>query len=149
MPKTDTDPLGEGFKWRLRAQLDRVTPRYSPPRYLAPARGRIGAWRFAPVGLAAGVVGMLGLTAYAATGSPNPAVWTQQIVTRIGPGEAQPPSPSAEPSEHPAAPEASDGDRPPTARPEPTATSEPTVRTQPNESPEPGDGEQSGSRGDR
>ena len=82
MPKTEDDPLGPHFAWRLRAELDRIQPRFSSPRYLsAGARLRVGAWRFAPVALAIGATSILGLTAWAATGSTNPAVWTERMTT--------------------------------------------------------------------
>lgn len=141
MPRTDPDPLGDGFKWRLRAELNRVRPRYSAPRYLSPARHGIGAWRFAPAGLAAGVAGMIVLTAYAATGSPNPVVWTQQIVTKIQPNVAPVSSPgsasSSEPSHHEASP----------APAPPTRAAEPTERPEPTETPEPSGGDHSGVAG--
>lgn len=142
MPNTDLDPIGDRFKWRLRSELNRITPRYSPPRYLAAPRRRAGPWRFAPAGLALGLVGMLGLTAYAATGSPNPVVWTQQIVTRMGPNGSES-SPAAEPSSEPAprlvAPEAPSPNREsePTSRPQPSQSPEPRESPDPRESPEP------------
>lgn len=85
MPKIEGDPLGRGFEWRLRAELDRVRPRWSSPRYLNAPPHRVGAWRLAPAGLVVGVVGILALSAYAATGSANPVVWEQRIVTTIQP----------------------------------------------------------------
>ena len=100
-----------------------MQPRYSSPRYLSHARRRIGTWRFAPAGLAAGVAGMLVLTAYAATGSPNPVVWTQKILTTIEPvvvPESIPTSaPSLAPTPHEAVP-------PPADEPEPTERPEPS-----------------------
>jgi hypothetical protein len=138
MPKTDPDPLGDGFKWRLRAELNRVEPRYSSPRYLLPARHRIGAWRFAPAGLAAGVVSMLALTAYAATGTANPVEWTEKIVTTIetNPGPQATPSsePGSSPSPHgaiapPAAP--TEHEQPGTPRPEPSEGPEPSSSPEP------------------
>lgn len=83
MPKTE-DLLGPGFEWRLRAALDRVRPPHSAPRYLsatATATLRTALWRAAPV-VAVGVAGLL-LTAYAATGSPNPVIWTQNAASAI------------------------------------------------------------------
>ena len=132
MPSTDPDPLGDGFKWRLRAELNRIRPPYSSPRYVSGARHHIGAWRLAPAALAVAFVGMLGLTAFAATGSPNPAVWTQQIVTRIDPSPVSSPSPVASdsPSPHVAAP------APPTQRAEPTPRTEPSQRPEGTPSPE-------------
>ena len=85
MPKTEGDPLGPGFDWRLSVELNRVRPRWSSPRYLNAPPHRVGAWRLAPVGLVAGVIGILALSAYAATGSANPVVWEQRIVTTIQP----------------------------------------------------------------
>ena len=124
MPRTDTDPLGDGLKWRLRAELNRVQPGYSSPRYLAPARHRVVVWRVAPAALAVAVAGMLGLTAFAATGSPNPVVWTQHIMTRIEPNTELQPSPT-----------------PPTATPPsravPAVPAPPTHQVEPSEKPEP------------
>jgi len=148
MPKSDDDPLGPLFAERLRAELDRVEPRFSSPRYLAPHR--VGGWRFAPAALAIGLAGIVGLSAYAATGSPNPAVWTEHVVTVI---RQAPPSPTSEPTQAPNEPKAA----PPVApahesSPEPSEQPEPTNRPEPNESPEPssspepsGGGDHSGS----
>lgn len=132
MPRTDQDPLGEGFKWRLRAELNRVVPRYPSPRYLSPAaRHRLGPRRIAPVGLSAGVIGIVALTAYAATGSPNPVVWTERIVTTVQPNATteggSSPAPSPAPSQHAVAP-------PPAAPP--TDQAEPTPHAEPSEGPE-------------
>ena len=152
MPKTDSDPIGDQLQARLRAELDRVQPRWSPPRYLSPAPQRIGAWRLGPPSLVAAIAGTLALTAYVATGSPNPAVWTQRIVTTVvpnaGPESTPLPTPGQTPSPHAAAP----APAPPTERTEPTASAEPSEppeaspTPEPSASPEPGDshdGEQS------
>jgi hypothetical protein len=138
MPKSD-DPLGPLFEQHLRAELDRVRPRFSPPRYVAPHR--LGAWRLAPAALAIGVAGILGLTAYAATGSPNPAVWTEHVVTVIhqAPSSptAEPTQPSSEPkAAPPVAPKQTKTPQPP-EQAEPTEQPEPTNRPEPSESPEP------------
>jgi hypothetical protein len=130
MPRTDTDPFGDGLRRRLRAELDRVQPPSSSPRYLVSARHRVAVWRVAPAALAAAVVGMLGLTAYAATGSPNPVVWTQHIMIRIEPNSASPETTPATqgltPSSHPA-----------TAAPAPaTHEARPTERPEPSEKPQ-------------
>lgn len=152
MPKTDPDPLGEGFKRGLRAELDRIQPPYSSPRYMSPTH-RISPWRLAPAGLAAGVAGILALSFYAATGSPNPAVWTHTIVTKIQPNaptEASPVSAPSPPQASPAigsmapAPPA-EHDGPTTSSPRPTERPEPTGSPEPRESPEPTDGQHSGS----
>jgi len=151
MPKTDTDPLGPYFGWRLRAELDRVQPPFSSPRYVQ--THRVGAWRLAPAVLAIGIAGILGLSAYAATGSANPAVWTERAVTVI---HQAPPSPTSEPIQPPSQPKAAPPVAPkPTQRAESTEPPEPTNRPEPSESPEPsqspepsgGDHEGSGSGG--
>jgi hypothetical protein len=125
MPRTDTDPLGDRLKRRLRAELDRVQPPSSSPRYLVSPRRRVAVWRVAPAALAAAVVGMLGLTAYAATGSPNPVVWTQHIMTRIAPNSAPPETTPATPG------------LTPSSHPEPAAPAPATHEAQPPEQPEP------------
>ena len=136
MPRTDTDPLGDRLKWRLRAELNRIQPAHSSPRYLAAAHHRVAVWRVAPAALAAAVLGMAGLTAYAATGSPNPVVWTQHIMTRIEPNsvpESSPVTASPTPPSHVAtgAPVV-----PPTHQPEPTERPEPSEA--PESTPSPG-----------
>ncbi len=105
MPKTDDDPLGPAFEWRLRAALDRVQPRFSRPRY-ANATGRVHAWRVAPMALAAGLAGVLVLSASAVTGSANPAVWTSRIVTAIEASPTMQATPVPEPTAVPQAPKA-------------------------------------------
>lgn len=102
MPKTD-DLLGPGFAWRLRAALDRVQPPHDAPRYLSVNPGgtlRTVSMRAAPA-VAVGVAGLL-LTAYAATGSPNPVIWTQNAASAITSiTHAPEPSPMAEPGSAP------------------------------------------------
>jgi hypothetical protein len=85
MPKTDRDPLGPSFQWRLRSALDRIEAPPSTPRYATASARTARPLRFARVGLVSGLTGILALTAFAATGSANPAVWTQRIVTTIKP----------------------------------------------------------------
>jgi hypothetical protein len=85
MPKTERDPLGPSFQWRIRSALDRIEPPPSAPRYATASPRAARPLRFARVGLASGITGILALTAFAATGSANPAVWTQRIVTTIKP----------------------------------------------------------------
>ena len=104
------DPLGPELQNRLRAELDRVQPRFSSPRYLK-SQPRPLAWRFAPAALVASVISMLALSAYVATGSPNPADWGHEVVTIIQTGSTTPtptvhptltPTPTpAEPTEKP------------------------------------------------
>jgi hypothetical protein len=137
MPKTEGDPLGPAFERRLRGELDRVQPRFSPPRYLS-AGNRPLVRRFAPVALAVSVVGILALSAFAATGSPNPVVWTEHVVTVIHPIPSSR-TPSSSPHERgdgPAATHGQDGDR--RGSPEPSERAEPSE--QPSESPERNEG---------
>ena len=102
MSKTD-DLLGPGFEWRVRAVLDRVQPPHTAPRYLSVTPGgtlRTAFVRAVPA-VAVGVAGLL-LTAYAATGSPNPVIWTQNAASAITSITRAPePSPAAEPSSAP------------------------------------------------
>ena len=138
------DPFGPDLEDRLRADLDRVRPLHSSPRYLSTTAASTG-WRLAPAVLAAGVIGILALSAFVATGSPNPAVWTQRIVTTVvpngGPESTPLPTQGQAPSPHAAAP----APAPPTERTEPTASAEPSEPAEasptpePSGSPEPGD----------
>jgi hypothetical protein len=140
------DQLGPDLKDRLRAQLDRVQPLNSAPRYRA-APPRPTTLRLAPAVLGVSVVAILALSAFVATGSPNPAVWGHDAVTIIQSSSTTPtPTPKAAP----------------TQKPQPTPThkvesSEPTERPKPGEpgehhvSPQPSDdhsGTGSGSVGD-
>jgi hypothetical protein len=144
MPGADKDPLGPDMEERLRRELDAVQPRFSSPRYLSAGR-RPGVWRFAPAALAAAIVGIVGLAAFA--GSPNPVVWTEHVVTVLHPqtsptatpAAASPmPSPSSEGHETPE----------PSESAEPKDSPEPSGSPEPRESPEPSGGEsQSGSGG--
>lgn len=101
MPKTE-NPLGPGFEWRLRAALDRVQPPHHAPRYLSvtPRRALQTAIMRATPAVAVGLAGLL-LTAYAATGSPNPVIWTQNAASAITSITHPEPSPTAEPSSAP------------------------------------------------
>lgn len=83
MPKTE-DPLGPGFESRLRAALDRVPIPHGEPRYTSAAAGAVtrrAIGRALPVAAVA-LAGLL-LTAYAATGTPNPLTWTQNAASAI------------------------------------------------------------------
>ena len=115
MPDAD-----EELRRRLREELDRVRPLYSQPRYLS-FRGRPLAWRLAPLVLASAMLAIVGLTAYA--GSPNPVVWSQDVVNVVHPSESTP-TPTQAPSE-------------PTEKPEPAENAEPTESPEQHESPEP------------
>jgi hypothetical protein len=86
MPIGEHSPLGPGFDRRLRAALDRVvppTPHVMSARYRmlgAPARR---ALRLVPTLTVVVVVGVVSITAFAATGSANPVVWTQRAAASI------------------------------------------------------------------
>jgi hypothetical protein len=129
------------FEWRLRAALDQVTPLWSPPRYQT-ARALARPWRLAPVVVAGAATVLLALTATAATGSPNPVVWTQRATTTIEsvghPAEAAPnPEPSPEQPHAnpraavPAPPTHQSQHAAPTQRPEPSDHPEPTASAHP------------------
>lgn len=146
MSKIDDDPLGPGFRWRLRAALDPVKPPFSPPRYQT-VRHRPIAWRVAPAMLAVAAIFGLSVTAFAATGSPNPAIWTQRAVSAID-------SAAHAPQTTPAAQSASEpSDEPTKAAPAAPATSthehEGQSQSEPRESPEPASNRSSGSSDDR
>jgi hypothetical protein len=102
MPKTE-NPLEPGFDWQLRAALDRVQPPHNAPRYLSVTATRTLRTVFgrAAPAVAVGIFGLL-LTAYAATGSPNPVIWTQNAASAITSiTHAPEPVPTAEPSSAP------------------------------------------------
>ena len=141
MPKTEDDPLGPGFVRRLRGELDGIRPRPSSPRYVT--QGGPVRLRIAPAVLAVSLVAILALSLFAATGSPNPVVWSERVVTVIHPNDANP-SPTATPEEHRGAPAATPGEEDnhnsspePSERPEPTKPSEPTEQPEPTDGPEP------------
>ena len=138
------DPLGPGVESRLRAELDRVQPRFGTPRYLS-YRQRPVAWRFAPAVLVASVISMLALTAYVATGSPNPADWGHDVVTIIQTGSTTP-----TPSEHPTLKPTPSPEEPspkPSQEPKEHQSPEPSEPAE-HESPEPSDGHSGGGSGD-
>jgi len=153
MPKTDDDALGPALERRLRRELNRVQPRFSSPRYASAAHPRVRMWRLAPVMLGVSLVSILALSGFVATGSANPVVWTQRVVTVI---ESNPP-PTSEPS--PAQPKAAppagaahtpEHQAPATSEPrEDSETPEPGRTPEPTESPEPSDSHSgSGGAGD-
>ena len=132
MSNTDPDELHPTLSARLRAELDSVRPPHTVPRY-AISPPPVRAWRLAPLILATAFTGILALTAFAATGSPNPAVWTNRVETVI-----HPPSPSPTHEDQPAPTQ-------PPAEPAAAPTHAPTDKAQPtsspgHESPEPEDG---------
>jgi outer membrane biosynthesis protein TonB len=161
MPIPDEEMLGPRLERRLKAALDEVVP---PSPTLSSARYRMGAiksfsraWRFAPALVAIAAAGAV-LTATAATGSPNPAIWRDRAGTVIQNVSHFPgPSPKAVPSKKPAPrvsptsegsipahPTPSSGHPKPTSepsdRPEPTPSPEPTDRQQPSPTPDPSPG---------
>jgi hypothetical protein len=87
MKIADRDPLGPDFDLRLRAALDRIvppTPYPSGARYKLMAislnRRTLGLASLLAAACAAGVVLLSG---FAATGSPNPVVWSQRAAATI------------------------------------------------------------------
>ncbi len=108
MPIPDHDTLGNGFESQLKAALDNVAPpspmvssaRYRSATAMRPSR----PWRFAPALIGVGAAGFA-LTAIAATGSPNPVIWTERagaVLQSVGHFPAASPkshqSPRPEPS---------------------------------------------------
>lgn len=143
MPKTEGDPLGPGFVWRLRMVLDRVEPRFSTPRYLDPHPVR--SWRLAPKALMVGVTGVLVLTLFAASSKSTPGDIEHRILTTIQANQAptppednpSPPAKAAPPVavNHPAAPKETAQ-----PRPEPSDHAEAPYSPRPAATPTP-DGE--------
>jgi hypothetical protein len=149
MPISDDDVLGPGLEKRLKAALDEVVP---PSPHLSSARYRMGgakrlgrAWRFAPalVGImAAGAV----VTATAATGSPNPAIWRDLAGTVIqnvahfpGPSPKATKSPKPQPRASAATQATGNGHPSPTSGHEvdPKPQPQPTDKPEPESSPNP------------
>ncbi|HEV2033108.1 MAG TPA: hypothetical protein VGU71_02750 [Candidatus Dormibacteraeota bacterium] len=84
MQITDIGLLGPGFERRLRAALDAVAPPtllISNARYRSTRSSR--PWRLASALVGIGAVGAVAVSAFAATGSPNPAVWTERAASSI------------------------------------------------------------------
>lgn len=88
MQITEGGKLGPAFDRRLRASLDMVvppTPHLTGARYrstMQPIRsGRV--WRLAPALVGIGAIGIMATGATVATGSTNPAVWTQRAASTI------------------------------------------------------------------
>lgn len=142
MPKIDPDAMDPTLVARLRRELDRVRPRLVAPRY-ASSTAPVGAWRLAPVVLALAFTGILALTAFATTGSPNPVVWTHRVQTVINPPApiptdegVPPPQPEHKSTPAPAPPKHEES-------PEPSQRPQPTESPEPRESPEAGDNQTS------
>ena len=144
MRSSNPDPMGPGFEWRLKAALDRVTPPFPTPRYLSVGAGR-RTLRLAPFALAAAATALLALSATAATGSPNPVVWTERATTTIeSVGQPPPTMRSTEPSpnqptngqrEAPAAPTTHEPEHRASPKPEPSESPQPSESPEPPESP--------------
>ena len=118
MPNAELDP---DLRRRLAAALDTVQPHYSMPRY-ALIRPRSLAWRLAPAAIAAVALSALVVSAYAGSGSPNPAEWTKTVVNVVAPAAT---SSTPEPSQ------------PPMHQPAPTPTQQQRQSPEPRESPDP------------
>ena len=145
MPIPDDKMLGRGLEKRLKAALDEVTP---PSPLLSSARYRMGAakglnraWRFAPALVAIAAAGVA-LTATAATGSPNPAIWRDRAGTVLlgvshfpssSPKTVQSPKPQPKAS----TPAQTSRPTPSSHEIEPRPTAEPTERPEPSPSPQP------------
>ncbi len=147
MPKTDDDPLGPGFEWRLRAALDRVQPPAGAPRYASQPAPAVRSWNLAPAALVAAIAALAVLTGFAATGSANPAVWTERAVSTIQsgghapqPGGATPASPSASPRPAPSAAPSHEPESEPPSQPKPAESPEPSSGSHESPEPEPSSG---------
>jgi hypothetical protein len=134
----------EQLQRRLREELDQVQPLHSTARYQA-VRARPLTLRVAPAAVAAVLLACLGLVAY--SGSPNPTVWTQHVVTVIHPPVASPTA-APTPVQRPASPATHH------ESPEQHESPKPSQSPEHHESPEPsgehsgdgsGDGSSSGS----
>jgi hypothetical protein len=150
MPTTERSTLGPGFERRLKAALDAVVPP-SPllvsARYRTPAARRPVRLLWLTPALVGAAAAAVALTAAAATGSPNPAVWTQKAgsaiksVTHIPEASPKPssrPSPSHLSQPGPGA--AGGRPTPSSSRDvEPSPAPEPTDSPEPTPSPEPSD----------
>ena len=140
MPIAENGPLGPGFERRLKAALDSAlppSPLASSARYRAGARRPVRPWRYAPA-LAGVAAAAMALTAAAATGSPNPMVWTERAGSAIqsvshvpGAGPRAPQSPRPEPSH-----QGSSGQGPGRATPSSGRDVDPSPAPEPTDNPE-------------
>lgn len=167
MPIPENDNLGPDFERRLTAALDRVTPpspAVSGARYRSALRRPGRQWRLAPAfAIGIGTAGMA-LTAVAATGSPNPAVWTERAGAVIesvghhsGAGSKGSQSPHAEPANgtpgdqgdgHQGSQTGSSSGHDGKESPEPTERPEASPSPEHSPSPEPSPSEDSSHGGD-
>lgn len=141
MPTAEHDPLGPDFDRRLGAALDRVmppTPNVTGARYrLTSATLPRRALRLGSALAAAGALGVVSLSAFAATGSPNPVVWTERAASTISHiPEAGPKSEATQnpPSSQNGAPSAAQGG---TAHPSPAHSEKPADGQHPDPSDHP------------
>ena len=141
-----SEPIDPHLEARLSAALDGVRPRTPDPaaaRYSGRLRGRLGLLRPALAALAAAA--LVAGTALAATGSANPAVWTQRALGGVqGAGHSNVrSSPSPEGSRHEAQ---GAGASPTSGRESPKPTHAPGAKEtpEPNEGPGDGDGDGDG-----
>jgi hypothetical protein len=161
MPTPEQEPLGPIFEKRLKAALDRVTPpspMLSRARYrslIASPSGR--AWRLAPALVGIGAA-LMALTAAAATGSPNPAVWTERagsVIQNVGhipassPKSAQSPTPeSSHEATQPGRPTSDGRDKEGSSEPKESPEASPRPRPTPSERGEPSPTPDSPDRGE-
>jgi hypothetical protein len=90
MQITDRRTLGPGFDRKLKTALDSVAPRtphhfnarYRRTMWVRSRRPR-RAWRLAPALIGVAAVGIMGLSAVAATGSSDLAVWTRHAASTM------------------------------------------------------------------
>lgn len=139
MRKSDLEAMTPGQQWRLRIALDRVMPAFSPPRYQTARTSVVRTWRLAPVTLVIGITGVLAMSAYAATGSPNPAVWGQRAESTIQSVRRAPEVSPTPPSSAPAnagLPGTTAKSKSAAPLPEPTETQSHDRYGQPRESPD-------------
>jgi hypothetical protein len=87
MQITDHEALNWILKSRLGATLDRIvppTPAFADARYRSKAAARSsGVWRLAPALVGVGAIAIMAASATVATGSTNPAVWTERAASTI------------------------------------------------------------------
>jgi len=151
MPTSDDETLGPELERRLKAALDEIvppSPQLSSARYLARAgKSWSRAWRLAPALVAVAAAGAV-LTATAATGSPNPAIWRDRagtVIQNVGHFPAGSPKAAHSPSSKPRASTSSQGTgtthATPTSGHEPQPKPSPEPSEQPESSPEPTSGE--------
>jgi hypothetical protein len=146
MQITDHRRLGPGFERQLKAALDSIVPRtpnFANARYRSAGWARSSRpWRLAPALIGTGAILLMAVSAAAAaTGSPNPAVWTQratstiQSISHIPENSPNPPQQNPAPEPRGAAPviqPTGSNHNPPTSG----RQAEPTEKPQPSEKPE-------------